>query len=235
MTDAATPDRTPELGLPEARALLAARDVTDAVALIGVRGFFGAMGQSPGNDPGVYDDAVFLVTPGACRGFLFNTDPTRFEPPNVTLKAGLWRYKPGNHNPPSRGSVPYKALVHKGNLVWVTVYPKSLADYRIFGALPNVGLPELGTIDAYHVAMHNREPESRVLTDGSIEWPMREHINIHRGGAEDTGSKGCQTVHPSMWDDFIDSVYGKLREHRQPDIPYLLIEARDLAVAQSGG
>ena len=99
MTDAAIPERTPELGRPEARRLLERRGVADAVALIGVRGFFGEMGQAPGNDPGVYDDAVFLVTPDACRGFLFNTDPTRFEPPNVTLKAGLWRYKPGDHNP----------------------------------------------------------------------------------------------------------------------------------------
>lgn len=234
MTDAAIPDRTPELGRSEATALLERRGVADAVALIGVRGFFGAMGQSPGNDPGIYDDAVFLVTPDACRGFLFNTDPTRFEPPNVTLKAGLWRYKPGNHNPPSRGSVPYKALVHAGNVVWVTAYPQNLDHYRLFGALKNVGLREdLPDIRAYQDAV--REKHGRVIADDIIEWPMEEHINIHRGGAEGTSSKGCQTVHPSMWDDFIGSVYGKLREHRQPDVPYLLLEARDLAVAQSGG
>ena len=117
----------------------------------------------------------------------------------------------------------------------MTAYPKSLPDYQLFGSLPNVGLPELGSIDAYHVAMHNREPESRVLVGGIIEWPMRKHINIHRGGAQDTGSKGCQTVHPSMWEDFRSSVYGKLSEHRQPDIPYLLLESSDFAVAQSGG
>ena len=231
MTDAAIPDRTPELAREKARELLAAKDVVDAVALIGVRGFFDAMGQSPGNDPGIYDDAVFLVTPDACRGFLFNTDPTRFEPPNVTLKAGLWRYKPGDHKP--EGGTAYAALIHEGSVVWVTAYPTSLTDYQRFGGLRNVGLPYLLGIPAYHEAI--RAKHGHVLDDGSIEWPMDAHINIHRGGAVDTGSRGCQTVHPSMWEDFRSSVYRELRERNQPNIPYLLIEARDLAVAQSGG
>ena len=226
MTDAAIPDRTPELGEAKARELLEARDVTDAVSLIGVRGFFGAMGQAPGNDPGIYDDAVFLVTPGACRGFLFNTDPTRFEPPNVTLKAGLWRYRPGKHAP--EGSVAYDALVHAGSVVWVTAYPRSLDEYRLFGRLPNVGLRgDLASVDAYRNALSERG--GRVLADGSIEWPMQAHINIHRGGSDDTGSKGCQTVHPSMWADFIQGTYRELRTRGQSDIPYLLLEASDLS------
>jgi len=226
VTDAETPDRTPELGLADARALLAARDIADGVALIGVRGFFGAMGPSPGNDPGVYDDAVFLVTPYACRGFRFNTDPTRFEPPNVTLKPGLWRYRPGRHAP--ERSEAYEALVHAGSVVWVSAYPRSLDEYRLFGRLPNVALrADLASIDAYRDAL--RERGGRVLEDGSVEWPMRAHINIHRGGSEDTGSKGCQTVHPSMWAEFIGGVYGELRIRQQAEIPYLLLEARDLS------
>jgi hypothetical protein len=225
VTDPVAADRTPALGLPEATALLAARAVAAEVALIGVRGFFGALGPSPGNDPGVYDDAVFLVTSEACRGFLFNTDPTRFEPPNVTLKTGLWRYRPGRHAP-ERGEA-YDALVQSGSVVWVTAYPRSLDDYRLFGRLPNVALgADLASVDAYRDALRQRG--GRVLENESIEWPMQAHINIHRGGSEDTGSKGCQTVHPSMWDDFIGSVYGELRTLGQAEIPYLLVEARDV-------
>lgn len=233
MTGAAIPDRTPALGLSDARPLLAAQGVTDPVALIGVRGFFGAMGASPGNDLGVYDDAAFLVTSDACRGFLFNTDPTRVEPPNVMLKPGLWRYHPGQHVP-EHGEA-YDALVHAGNFVWVSVHPRTLEDYRLFGRLRNVGLQEdLPSVDAYREALRARG--ARLLTDGSVEWPMSAHINIHRGGSVDTGSRGCQTVHPSVWAEFIDSVYRALRERSQADLPYLLLDAPDLPVAgQAGG
>lgn len=216
----------PRMPLERARALLAAHGVTEQVALVGVRGFFGALG-APGNDAGVYDDAVFLVTQEACVGFVFNTDPTSFAPPNVALKTGLWRYRPGRHtSPATRAS--YDALVHEGHPVWVIARPESLDDYRRFAELPNVGLREpLGSIEAYRDALRGRG--GRVLEDGRVEWPMAAHINIHRGGAADTSSKGCQTVHPSMWDEFIQATYRALRERGQAYIPYLLLEAGEAA------
>lgn len=227
MTGTLTPAARPALAPADARALLAAHGVADPVALIGVRGFFANMGPSAGNDAGVYDDAVFLVTPDACAGFVFNTDPTRLTPPNVTLKTGLWRYRPGRHTSPATLES-YDALVHAGNPVRVIVHPRSLDDYHRFAALPNVGLRErLDSVGAYHDAIRARG--GKVLSDDTIEWPMEAHINVHRGGAEGTSSKGCQTVHPSMWTEFIDATYRELRAHDQADIPYLLLEAQDLA------
>jgi lysozyme len=215
----------PEMGLERARALLQERGVEDAVALIGVRGFFAAMGTSPGNDPGLYDDAAFLVTPRACEGFAFNTDPTSYAPPNVMLKAGLWRYRPGRHTSPTTGES-HDALVHEGRPVWVIARPRSLDDYRRFAELPNVGLRErLESVAAYQDALRARG--GKVLADGTVEWPMAAHINIHRGGAEGTSSKGCQTVQPSLWGEFIQATYHALREAGQADIAYLLVEAEE--------
>lgn len=35
-------------------------------------------------------------------------------------------------------------------------------------------------------------------------------INIHKGSKGSTSSEGCQTIHPSQWDEFIGSVYREL-------------------------
>lgn len=232
MTDGIHPPRRPELDLERARALLLAHGAPDTVALIGVRGFFGAMGSSPGNDSGIYDDAVFLVDPDTCRGFVFNTDPMRFEPPNVTLMPGLWRYLPGQHVSPGtlRG---YDALVHAGHPVWVRLHPRTEEHYRYFA--DKVGLPgraSLRGVPAYQAALIARG--GRVAPDGAVEWQMREHINIHRGSADSTSSLGCQTVEPGMWQEFIDAVYGALRSRHRPEIPYLLVDAADLEASRDG-
>jgi hypothetical protein len=232
VTDPITPAREPTLALRQARALLASRGVVEPVALIGVRGYFGEMGPTPGNDPGVYDDAVFLVTAEACRGFVFNTDPAKFEPPSVTLKTGLWRYRPGEHRPLS-GAAPYRALVHAGSPVWVTLHPSDLDDYRNFARKVNMD-DSLPDVDAYKAALRGSR-DAKLLPDGAVEWRMREHINIHRGRTDTTGSLGCQTVEPSMWEEFIGAVYRELAGHAQRDIPYLLVEARELPASRSDG
>jgi hypothetical protein len=229
MTQATHSAFRPELSRNLAQALLEQRGVRDAVALIGVRGFFRGMGVRGEDDLDVYDDAAFLVTPDLCRGFVFNTDPSRLEPPSVSLKAGLWRYRMGIHTPPRSSG--YPALVHAGNPVWVTVYPKTLNDYHLLAQLPNVGLPmKLGSVAAYEDAVR---AHGGVVTGDGIEWRMSAHINVHRGGSSSTGSKGCQTVHPSMWDEFIEDVRKTLSHHAQPGLPYLLIEVDDLGLATS--
>ena len=81
-------------------------------ALLGRRGYFrdtmGAVGE---NDIGVYDDAMFVVTPGAYRTFNANVDPSRQKPGMATLAAGTWRYKLGIHNISKAPERRYPALI----------------------------------------------------------------------------------------------------------------------------
>jgi len=47
-------------------------------------------------------------------------------------------------------------------------------------------------------------------------------INIHKGGFNSTSSEGCQTIHPSQWDEFMHLV--KTFFPSGKDIQYILIE-----------
>jgi lysozyme len=47
-------------------------------------------------------------------------------------------------------------------------------------------------------------------------------INIHKGGFNSTSSEGCQTIHPSQWDEFMSLV--KTFFPTGKDIQYILIE-----------
>jgi lysozyme len=47
-------------------------------------------------------------------------------------------------------------------------------------------------------------------------------INIHKGGFNSTSSEGCQTIHPSQWQEFMDLV--KAFFPSKKDISYILIE-----------
>jgi hypothetical protein len=52
---------------------------TDRLYVVGVRGYYrDTMGVAGANDRGVYDDALFLVTPDWFGAFNGNTDPSRF-------------------------------------------------------------------------------------------------------------------------------------------------------------
>lgn len=49
-------------------------------------------------------------------------------------------------------------------------------------------------------------------------------LNIHKGGRFNTGSEGCQTIHPDYWDEFIELVYQEMDFYNQKSIPYCLID-----------
>jgi len=49
-------------------------------------------------------------------------------------------------------------------------------------------------------------------------------LNIHKGGLSTTSSEGCQTVVREQWDDFFEEVKRELKEWRQSEIQYVLIE-----------
>lgn len=94
----ATPTATPKLALAEVEKLIKRAKVTDTVTLVGVRGYYArTMGPTSGNDRGIYDDALFIVSPTHFSAWNGNTDPSVFRPGIASLVPGVHRFKPGNH------------------------------------------------------------------------------------------------------------------------------------------
>jgi len=78
--------------------LLRKAGVTDKVALVGIRAYYkNTMGKKNANDLGIYDDAIFLVTPQVYATFNANVDPSRLRQGIATLKAGVHPYRKGRH------------------------------------------------------------------------------------------------------------------------------------------
>lgn len=81
-----------------------------------------------------------------------------------------------------------------------------------------------------YLALVQRKGEVVVMRDND----RKEHkgyfgINIHNGGWNNTGSLGCQTIHPSQWPSFINLASGEAKRLFKQDwdkvtIPYILIE-----------
>lgn len=61
--------------------------------------------------------------------------------------------------------------------------------------------------------------------DGEGEESGFFGINIHKGGINTVSSLGCQTIHPSQWPSFIETVKAQLKKHDQKTVPYLMVEA----------
>ena len=71
--------------------------VLPPVFLAAVRGYYSETFAPSGNNLGVYDDAMFLVTPQKIYRFNANTDPSRDRPGMATLLPGWHLYRRGNH------------------------------------------------------------------------------------------------------------------------------------------
>ena len=63
-----------------------------------------------------------------------------------------------------------------------------------------------------------------VTRDGRAGTTTGIALNIHKGSRTSTSSRGCQTIHPSQWDAFINLVYLEMSRHDQSTIPYVLTE-----------
>jgi lysozyme len=61
-----------------------------------------------------------------------------------------------------------------------------------------------------------------VTRDGRAGTTTGIALNIHKGGRDSTGSRGCQTIHPSQWAAFINLVYAEMSRHGQTTVPYVL-------------
>lgn len=115
MSEKKLPNSRPQLPASDVRKIVAAKAPGKTVALLGIRGYYrDSMGKPGANDRGIYDDAMFLVTPTQVVAFNANTDPSIFRKRIATLKPGVWTYETGFHGI-SRGN-PYPALRQSGDV-----------------------------------------------------------------------------------------------------------------------
>lgn len=92
------PTSTPKLALEKVAELIHNLGVTDKVVVVGIRGYYrDTMGKPGQNDRGIYDDAMFVVSPTHFSAWNANTDPSVFRKGIATLMPGVHRYKRGKH------------------------------------------------------------------------------------------------------------------------------------------
>jgi lysozyme len=107
----------PQASREDIESLLFVNDVdySNKVCLVGIRGYYlDSMGVAGANDRGVYDDALFWVTPAGMISYKANCDASKYrkgwgfgaEKGMAKLKDGVWTYQPGIHN----GSIPHPAF-----------------------------------------------------------------------------------------------------------------------------
>lgn len=88
------------------------KGVDAPVVIVGVRGYYKAMGSNPkANDINIYDDALFVWSANGYMAFNANTDPSIKRPRVAKLKAGTWQYRLGTHNISKAKKHQYPALV----------------------------------------------------------------------------------------------------------------------------
>jgi hypothetical protein len=98
-----TPAGKPRLSTADLQAALRRVGIDPAaepLVVVGVRGYYRNTMGAPGvNDRGIYDDAIFLHTPGVTAAFNGNTDPSRVKKGRgrgpakgmASLDPGVWR------------------------------------------------------------------------------------------------------------------------------------------------
>lgn len=109
------PNSKPKLTQAEALQYLSQFDLSAyPVRLLGIRGYYKqTMGNPIKNDRGIYDDAIFIISPDCYASFNANTDPSVTRTGVATLKANqVALYKIGLHNMKN----PYEALRQYGRV-----------------------------------------------------------------------------------------------------------------------
>lgn len=200
---------TPTLTRDQALSLLAPFNLVNKVTILGIRGYFEPAG---GNKRGIYDDALFLVTPDFFKGYNGNTDPSIARPGIALLQPGVYWYKKGLHG------------IHHLNLADnadKAIYDQLIATGRDVPSIPNRLLPYWAYRQAAPVTLiRDGQTKTETVTDPD-GWPF---IDIHHGGFNTTSSEGCQTIYPDQWADIRDHGFVAMLTYGEPKIPYVLID-----------
>ena len=91
------PNSRPQQAKEKTLAMVIKAGIEDRVALVGIRGYYSETFQPSGNQRGIYDDAIILISPSVHATFNANTDPSIFRKGIAVLKTGVHRFKKGNH------------------------------------------------------------------------------------------------------------------------------------------
>ena len=91
------PKSRPQQAKEKSLAMAIKAGIEDRVVLIGIRGYYSETFQPSGNQRGIYDDAIILLSPSVHATFNANTDPTVYKKGIAVLKTGVHRYRKGNH------------------------------------------------------------------------------------------------------------------------------------------
>jgi lysozyme len=94
--------------------------------------------------------------------------------------------------------------------------------WRYKQGIHHIGLPE-GNPRRYP-ALVQAAPVT-VMRDGGHLDTGYFGINIHRGSITSTSSEGCQTIYPTLWEEFRNSVFGSMDYAKVSNLPYCLINA----------
>ena len=191
------PPKVPAISREQTLAFLAAAGLpaVDKAVLLGRRGFFVDMGE-PGNDFGIFDDGIVLISPSAFVTYNANTDPSIKRPRVAILQPGRWRYELGTHNRTKPVEKQYRALIQAGEVI---VFRPGTEDNA-----PGTNDSSLG----------------RCLGGG--RWQGWFGTNIHRGGLNTTGSEGCQTIYKAQYDAFLSQTEMEMKRYGQKTIDYYL-------------
>lgn len=189
------PPGRPQMGHYQAEQMIVAAGVTGP-GLLMRRGYFWDTMHTTGTEGrGLYDDALFLVTPTAFASFNANGDPSIARKDIARLEAGVWRFKLGVHNAskPSPPHERYTALVEGEEFI---VHRDGTEEYESGHVDPVLG---------------------KCL--GAGKWQGWFGINLHHGGYRTTSSEGCLTVFPDQWDAFITLVQLEMQRHELLTMP----------------
>jgi lysozyme len=91
------PNSRPQQAKEKTLSMVIKSGIVDRVALVGIRGYYSETFQPSGNQRGIYDDAIILLSPSVHATFNANTDPSIFKKGIAILKTGIHRYRKGNH------------------------------------------------------------------------------------------------------------------------------------------
>jgi lysozyme len=201
------PPARPEMSRDDVVALASALGLTAKTFMLGRRGYYrDTMGKPGENDIGLYDDAIFYVSPSLFLAVNANTDPTSEWPGMATLTPGIW---------------PWTRVIHN-----LSKDPKEHPHYAAFGQAADVIVSRWGS-SAIGYGIHDER--GFCLANGL--WRGQFGIHMHRGGDNTTTSEGCQTIPPEQWNGstgFYALVDLDLKRYGITSWPYLLT-ARDSA------